>query len=139
MHRHFTTIVSRSFGTFEFNSTFANPTQANFGQPRDLNLKFDRTTMTNVLELDDLPGCAFVELELSGTLLDGTEFAATDCIRLVPPGDIGGDCAVGVADFLFLLGTWGSCPAGPADCAADFDGSGDVGVTDLLILLANWG
>jgi hypothetical protein len=105
----------------------------------DLNLKFDRTTMTDVLELDDLPGCAFVELELSGTLLDGTEFAATDCIRLVPPGDIGGDCAVGVADFLVMLATWGSCPAGPADCAADLDGSGDVGVTDLLILLASWG
>jgi hypothetical protein len=104
----------------------------------DLNMKF-HTTMTTVLELGNLPGNSMVELVVSGTLLDGTAFAARDCIRLVPPGDIDGDCAVGVADFLILLATWGSCPALPADCVADFDESGDVGVTDFLILLANWG
>jgi hypothetical protein len=80
-----------------------------------------------------------VELEVSGTLLDGKDFVARDCIRLVPPGDIDGDCVVGVADFLVMLATWGSCPAPPANCVADFDQSGDVGVTDFLILLANWG
>jgi hypothetical protein len=105
----------------------------------DLNMKFDRSTTTDILELGDLPGCDLVELEVSGTFLDGTEFAARDCIRLVPAGDMNGDCAVGVADFLILLGTWGSCPAPPADCDADLDASGDVGVTDFLILLAHWG
>jgi len=105
----------------------------------DLNMKFHRTTMTNVLELGDLPGNSMVELEVSGTLLDGTEFAVRDCIRLVPPGDIDGDGEVGVADLLGMLATWGPCPAPPANCVADFDESGDVGITDFLLLLGNWG
>jgi hypothetical protein len=104
----------------------------------DLNMKFHRTTMTNVLELGDLPGNSMVELEVSGTLLDGTEFAVRDCIRLVPPGDIDGDGEVGVADLLGMLATWGPCPAPPANCVADFDESGDVGITDFLLLLGNW-
>jgi len=61
------------------------------------------------------------------------EFQDTSC-------DLDGDGAVGVTDFLSLLGTWGPCPGPcPPSCPADFDGDCTVGVTDFLILLANWG
>jgi hypothetical protein len=54
-------------------------------------------------------------------------------------GDADGDCAVGVADFLELLATWGPCPDPcPGACPTDFDGDCAVGVNDFLILLANW-
>lgn len=52
-----------------------------------------------------------------------------------PLGDLNGDCEVGVADLLLLLGDWGPCEG----CDADLDGNGLVGVKDLLILLDNWG
>jgi hypothetical protein len=51
----------------------------------DLKLKFRRRTMTEVMELDDVPGGELVELVLSGELTDGTAFTARDCIRIVPP------------------------------------------------------
>ncbi|MHC4414650.1 MAG: hypothetical protein ACYS0G_05145 [Planctomycetota bacterium] len=55
------------------------------------------------------------------------------------PGDLDGDCHVGIADLLDLLANWGLCPDPPDDCPADLNGDGTVGVADLLILLANWG
>ena len=54
-------------------------------------------------------------------------------------GDVDGDGAVGILDFLALLAAWGPCPVPPAECPADLDGDGQVGVNDFLILLANWG
>ncbi len=51
------------------------------------------------------------------------------------PWDLDGDGAVGVTDFLDMLGAWGPNPGHPAD----FDGDGSVGVADFLALLANWG
>ncbi len=54
-------------------------------------------------------------------------------------GDLDGDGAVGILDFLALLAAWGPCPAPPADCPADLNGDGLVGITDFLILLGNWG
>jgi len=54
------------------------------------------------------------------------------------PGDLDGDGAVGIDDFLLLLGAWGSCPAQPDSCPADVDLDSNVGITDLLILLGNW-
>jgi hypothetical protein len=105
----------------------------------DLSMKFWSNDVVEALELDDLPAGEFVELELSGMLMDGTAFTATDCIRLVPPGDMDGDGAVGAADLLGMLGTWGPCPAPPAECLADLNDDGKVDVPDLLALLANWG
>jgi hypothetical protein len=47
-----------------------------------------------VLELDDLDSGALVELVVTGNLLDGTPFMASDCVRLVPPGTPPGALAV---------------------------------------------
>ncbi len=55
-----------------------------------------------------------------------------------PLADLNGDCAVGVADLLILLASWGPCDD-CGDCAADFNADCAVGVSDLLTLLVNWG
>jgi predicted outer membrane repeat protein len=52
-------------------------------------------------------------------------------------GDVNGDGAVSVTDFLLLLAAWGMCPQ--TCCLASLDLNGYVGVDDFLILLANWG
>jgi hypothetical protein len=52
-------------------------------------------------------------------------------------GDIDGDGAVGVPDFLLLLADWGECA--DACCLADLDMDGTTGIPDFLILLGNWG
>ncbi len=51
--------------------------------------------------------------------------------------DLNADGAVGAADLLGLLASWGSC--GKGCCLADLDIDGTVGASDLLALLANWG
>ncbi len=51
----------------------------------DIKLKFGTEELAEELELEDLPGGSLVELVLSGELLDGTAFAASDCVLLVPP------------------------------------------------------
>jgi hypothetical protein len=69
-----------------------------------------------------------------------SEFSACVTLAVINPvGDLDGDGAVGVTDFLALLASWGPCPgACPPSCAADFDGDCAVGTTDMLTLLANW-
>jgi hypothetical protein len=52
----------------------------------DLSMKFKTDDVVSILELDSLPAGAWVELVVSGQLLDGTTFSANDCVRLVPPG-----------------------------------------------------
>ncbi|MHC4211665.1 MAG: dockerin type I domain-containing protein, partial [Planctomycetota bacterium] len=71
--------------------------------------------------------------------IDGPPGGGPATIRIVPLGDLDGDGAVGVTDFLLLLAAWGPCPDPPAPCPADLDGDGIVGVIDFLILLAAWG
>ncbi len=104
----------------------------------DLSVKFPVSDVVTQLRLDLLEGGDEVELVLSGLLLDETPFAASDCIKIVPPPDIDLDGVVGVADLLMLLGAWGPCTPAEA-CLADLDVDGTVSVSDLLILLANWG
>jgi hypothetical protein len=58
----------------------------------------------------------------------------------LPVGDLDGDGAIGVSDFLSLLGAWGPCPQPcPKVCLGDLDGDDTVGVDDFLALLAAWG
>ncbi|MHC4970543.1 MAG: dockerin type I domain-containing protein [Planctomycetota bacterium] len=71
--------------------------------------------------------------------IDGPPGGGPATIRIVPLGDLDGDGAVGVTDFLLLLAAWGPCPDPPEPCPADLDGDGIVSVIDFLILLAHWG
>jgi hypothetical protein len=52
----------------------------------DLSLKFRTDDVVAALELNDLPDASALEFVVSGTLLDGTSFAGSDCVRIVPPG-----------------------------------------------------
>jgi predicted outer membrane repeat protein len=56
----------------------------------DLTMKFDTEMLVTELQLADLPGGTSVELVISGQLLDGTQFAGTDCITLRPLGSQSG-------------------------------------------------
>jgi hypothetical protein len=75
-------------------------------------------------------------IRLQFVVTPGDAVSFTSIYELTAGAFAFGDCAdgngvVGVADFLALLGQWGSSGA------CDIDGAG-VGVTDLLTLLANW-
>ena len=50
----------------------------------DWSLKFETDELVQVLQLDSLAGSTTVELVLSGRLRNGSEFAASDCVVLVP-------------------------------------------------------
>ncbi len=60
----------------------------------DLSMKFRTDDVVAALQLDEFPGGALVELVVTGFLTDGTEFFASDCVRLVPPGTPPGIMAV---------------------------------------------
>ena len=60
----------------------------------DLSMKFKTDDVVAGLLLNGLDPGALVELVVTGDLLDGTPFAATDCIRLVPRGTPRGRAAV---------------------------------------------
>jgi hypothetical protein len=51
----------------------------------DLSMKFRSQNLVGALQLNDLPSGATVELVVSGFLVDGTPFSASDCITIVPP------------------------------------------------------
>lgn len=51
----------------------------------DLSMKFRTSELADVLELDDVPTGAMVELVVSGALLDGTMFSGSDCVRIISP------------------------------------------------------
>jgi len=49
----------------------------------DLSLKFLTRELVETLDLRSVPRHTFVTLTISGSLLDGSEFSASDCIRIV--------------------------------------------------------
>jgi hypothetical protein len=99
----------------------------------DLAMKFSTPDVVATLELDVLAPGETVELVVSGNLLDGTPFEASDCIWLVPPADSDGDGDVDQADF----GHFQTCITGPGHLVgvgcedADLDGDLDVDLDDF--------
>lgn len=53
--------------------------------------------------------------------------------------DFNTDGSVNSTDLGILLGSWGPCPAPPAQCAADLNRDGAVTGADLALLLGGWG
>ena len=60
----------------------------------DLSMKFNVPDVVATLQLSGLTSGTMVELVVSGSLLDGTAFSVSDCIKLVPPGDLDSDTDV---------------------------------------------
>ncbi len=52
----------------------------------DLSLKFDKQAVVAALQLDGEQDMSFLEVTLKGELFDGTEFEASDCIRVQGTG-----------------------------------------------------
>ena len=94
------------------------------------------TLVPGVYTLDIHAGSA-MDNEVPPSRSGQTSFTFTFDVTII--GDLDGDGAVGILDFLALLAAWGPCPAPPIECPADLDGDGTVGISDFLILLANWG
>ena len=90
-----------------------------------------RGTMNNQLFADcncnDVPDAADIADQTSDDVNGNGIPDECECI-----GDFTGDDEVGIKDFLFLLGNWGTPNA-------DIDGDGDTGIEDFLILLGEWG
>jgi hypothetical protein len=55
--------------------------------------------IVSALELAGVPKGTLVEIAVSGQLLDGSPFSATDCVVLAPIGDVDGDTDVDLLDF----------------------------------------
>jgi hypothetical protein len=102
----------------------------------DLMMHFDTPGFVDALELDDFEGGEFVEIQVDGTLFDGTEFSATDCIRLVPPtggGLLGGpgfvsDGVVNNDEMVSIVVSWNQGDAGSGP-----------GLGGLVRVIERWG
>ena len=113
------TIMSSSPGTFV--DLFSNPDLDIEGQP--LGIPGDGCP----------PGAADCVRSLNEAASTVAAFRPT-VVPLPCPWDCGdGDGAVGIGDFLAVLGTWGE-----VGVPCDFDGGG-VGISDFLKLLGLWG
>jgi len=93
-------------------------------------------------DLGDPPDVAYFHITLEmvpGGTMQGQFITSTFNVDIDAPApcpwDLDGDGDVATADFLTLLGMWGTDPGGPPD----FDSNGDVGTSDFLALLGNWG
>ncbi len=85
-----------------------------------------------MLAVTSSPGVSEFWLQSGWYRIGATSFddLPSDC-----DADLDGDGAVGAADLLILLASWGPCEA----CPADIDNDGTVGASDLLFILSLWG
>jgi hypothetical protein len=99
----------------------------------DLSLKFETPDLVEALDLGDLAPGETIELVLSGALVNGVPFEASDCIVIVPRSDFDADNDVDLIDF----GLFQRCFAGPGQgvlegCEiVDMDEDGDVDISDF--------
>jgi hypothetical protein len=102
----------------------------------DLSMKFSTVEVVEALQLNCLGSGGLVGLMVSGALEDGTLFTASDCIKLVPPGDMDADNDVDGSDFItFSLcynGIGKALNPGCPSSLADVDGDGDCDGIDFL-------
>ena len=119
-------------------------TGADFGWSGDGVFTADVTTdlLNGVIDLGSPPpdfSLFHITIEMQGGQpLAGRFVLSTfniDILGKPCPWDLDFDGAVGITDFLALLGAWGTDPGGPPD----FNSNGVVEITDFLELLANWG
>ena len=109
------------------------------GIPRRLVLPVDQAGTSATTELPVDPSAIPLGWYLLFAMVDDIPSVA-QIVRISPRlGDLDGDGAVGINDFLALLAAWGPCPDPcPPSCPGDLDGDCTIGITDFLILLANW-
>ncbi len=85
-----------------------------------------------MLAVTSSPGVSEFWLQSGRYRIGSTSFddLPSDC-----DADLDGDDAVGAADLLILLASWGPCKG----CPADINHDGMVGSSDLLFILSLWG
>lgn len=86
--------------------------------------------------LADVPSAPDAGCGLPVVVDMGASEAAGSPVNPLRLGDVDGDGAVGVVDFLLLLSSWGPC--GGTCCLADLDVDGSVSISDFLLLLSSW-
>ena len=89
----------------------------------DLLMRFKTDALADALQLGALPSGEVVELVVSGTLLGGAPFTATDCVEIQNRVDRGGDFSAAAGD----TASQGSAAADADASAADSDGSRSAG------------
>jgi len=92
----------------------------------DLSMKFKVDQLVPALQLNSVSPGAFVELVLSGTLIDGRGFVASDCVRIVPPNSPPANVVVNST----ALGAW--FDVAPLDLRLDDGGFADPSFTRVF-------
>lgn len=97
--------VSTSDVATPFDGTLCDCHEAGPDGLDDLVLKFNTQEVISMLPLNSL-AIESVVLTLSGNLLDGSAFDASDCVRIVPAPDFNGDNVVNIQDLAFFADFW---------------------------------
>jgi len=108
----------------------------NFGAFEDVNSDgfMDLMLRFPIADLSFEPGAT--EAMLTGSLLDGTDIAGSDWVRLLLPGDANDDGVTNLVDFSIMKSNFG-LRGKLAD--GDFNEDGDINLGDFSILKSNFG